>query len=89
MQCSQQLTDRKTQNPTNKFSEDILFKEISFVSLQKLQSRYRKGLHQELHMQIYVTNMLHFFRLKPTCLKQSQGGKFENDIIKFKNIFEA
>ena len=89
MQGSQQLTDRKTQNPTNKFCEDILFKETTFVSLQKLQTRYRKGLHQELHTQIYVTNMLHFFRLKPACLKQSQGGKFENDIIKFKNIFEA
>ena len=52
MQGSQQLTDRKTENPTKKSWEDVLFKETTFVSLQKLQTRYGKGLHQELHMQI-------------------------------------
>ena len=30
----------------------VLFKETTFVSLQKLQTHYRKGLHQELNMQI-------------------------------------
>ena len=52
MQGSQQLTDRKTQNPTKKSWEDVLFKETTFVSLQKLQTRYRKGLHQEFNRQI-------------------------------------
>ena len=52
MQGSQLLTDRKTQNPTKKSREDVLFKETTFVSLQKLQTRYGKGLNQELNMQI-------------------------------------
>ena len=52
MQGSQQLTHRKTQNPTKKSWEDVLFKETTFASLQKLQTCYRKGLHQELNMQI-------------------------------------
>ena len=45
MQGSQQLTDRKTENPTEKSWEDVLFKETTFVSLQKLQTCYCKGLH--------------------------------------------
>ena len=52
MQGSQQLTDRKTQNPANKSWEDILFKETTFVSLQKLQTHYCKRLHQGLNMQV-------------------------------------
>ena len=53
MQGSQLLTDRKhKKNPTKKFREDVLFKETTFVSLQKLQTHYGKGLHQELNMQI-------------------------------------
>ena len=52
MKGSQLLTDRKTQNPTKKFREDNLFKETTFASLQKLQTHYGKGLHQELNMQI-------------------------------------
>ena len=52
MQGSQKLTDRKTKKPTNKSWEGVLFKETTFVSLQKLQTCYRKKLHQEFNMQI-------------------------------------
>ena len=32
---------------------------------------------------------LQFLLSKPTCLKQLPQGKIENDIIKFKNIFDV
>ena len=34
-------------------------------------------------------NKLHFLFLKPTCLKQLHQRKIENDMIKFKNIFDV
>ena len=34
-------------------------------------------------------NTLHFLHSKPTCSKQLHQGKIENDIIKFKNIFDV
>ena len=36
-----------------------------------------------------MRNTLRFLHSKPTCLKQSRWGKFEDDIIKFKNIFDV
>ena len=52
MQGSQKLTDTKTHKQTNKSWEGVLFKETTFVSLQKLQTCYLKRLHQEFNMQI-------------------------------------